>query len=411
RHWDFLLQEMQWMSTDFAQERKWRIRKAKTLSLSVTSYHSKKSTAAMRTLQHEEQARKRFAAKMGRDVKKFWLKVDKLVAHQVKAAEDSRRKASMETQLQFLLQQTEKYASALATTFAMADAMMHDANSQISYDEEEGSDFSEVEEPADDESTIEAEEQFQSKADVAMEVALLQEESTMSIQALRAKYAAIMEEGEEEEEGEDGDDIAWNKDVTPAINLDEKARIQTRGQAEGTESDGDFEMDDIEEPADDESTIEAEEQLQSKADVAMEVQLLQEESTMSIQALRAKYAATMEEEEEGEDMHGTTTLAQAAPVETSRTKRANSKRMSDMAPPTNDANDVWTPVGLERPFLLHHTLHLRAYQATGVAWLLSLAHNRMNGILADEMGLGKTIQTISLLAALATEGYEELHTY
>ncbi|RHY86330.1 hypothetical protein DYB35_010294 [Aphanomyces astaci] len=420
RHWDFLLQEMQWMSTDFAQERKWRIRKAKTLSLSVTSYHGKKSTAAMRTLQHEEQARKRFAAKMGRDVKKFWLKVDKLVAHQVKAAEDSRRKASMETQLQFLLQQTEKYASALATTFAMADAMMHDANSQISYDEEEGSDFSEVEEPADDESTIEAEEQLQSKADVAMEVALLQEESTMSIQALRAKYAAIMEEGEGEEEGEDGDDLAWNKDVTSAINLDEKARIQTRGQAEGTESDGDFEMDDIEEAPDDESTIEAEEQLQSKADVAMEVQLLQEESTMSIQALRAKYAAIMDEEE---DMHGTTTLAQTAPVETSKTKRANSKRISDMAPPTDDANDVWTQVGLERPFLLHHTLHLRAYQATesgmtfelcdvvGVAWLLSLAHNRMNGILADEMGLGKTIQTISLLAALATEGYEELHTY
>ncbi|RQM20178.1 hypothetical protein B5M09_010086 [Aphanomyces astaci] len=402
RHWDFLLQEMQWMSTDFAQERKWRIRKAKTLSLSVTSYHGKKSTAAMRTLQHEEQARKRFAAKMGRDVKKFWLKVDKLVAHQVKAAEDSRRKASMETQLQFLLQQTEKYASALATTFAMADAMMHDANNQISYDEE-GSDFSEVEEPADDESTIEAEEQLQSKADVAMEVALLQEESTMSIQALHAKYAAIMEEGEEEEEGEDGDDLAWNKDVTPAINLDEKTRIQTRGQAEGTESDGDFEMDDIEEAADDESTIEAEEQFQSKADVDMEVQLLQEESTLSIEALRAKYAAIMDEEEE-EDMHGTTTLAQTAPVETSRTKRATSKRMSDMVPLTDDANDVWTQVGLERPFLLHHTLHLRAYQATGVAWLLSLAHNRMNGILADEMGLGKTIQTISLLAALATEG-------
>ncbi|RHZ38719.1 hypothetical protein DYB26_009394 [Aphanomyces astaci] len=376
RHWDFLLQEMQWMSTDFAQERKWRIRKAKTLSLSVTSYHGKKSTAAMRTLQHEEQARKRFAAKMGRDVKKFWLKVDKLVAHQVKAAEDSRRKASMETQLQFLLQQTEKYASALATTFAMDEnmAMMHEANNQISY-EEEGSDFSgdEVEE-ADDESTIEAEEQLQSKADVDMEVALLQEESTLSIEALRAKYAAIMEEGEDGTEAsssrrrEDGDDLAWNKDVTPAINLDEKARIQTRGQAEATESDGDFEMDDIEEAPDDESTIEAEEQLQSKADVDMEVALLQEESTLSIEALRAKYAAIMDSDEEEEgDMHGTTTLAQAAPVETSRTKRANSKSISDMAPPTDDANDVWTPVGLERPFLLHHTLHLRAYQATGTS--------------------------------------------
>ena len=43
---------------------------------------------------------------------------------------------------------------------------------------------------------------------------------------------------------------------------------------------------------------------------------------------------------------------------------------------------------------------LKEYQQRGVAWLLSLYNNRLNGILADEMGLGKTIQTIALITYL-----------
>jgi SNF2 family DNA or RNA helicase len=34
---------------------------------------------------------------------------------------------------------------------------------------------------------------------------------------------------------------------------------------------------------------------------------------------------------------------------------------------------------------------------------VSLYERRLNGILADEMGLGKTIQTIALLAFLASQ--------
>ena len=43
---------------------------------------------------------------------------------------------------------------------------------------------------------------------------------------------------------------------------------------------------------------------------------------------------------------------------------------------------------------------LKEYQLAGLAWMVSLYNNRLNGILADEMGLGKTIQTIALLAHL-----------
>ncbi|CAL6313259.1 unnamed protein product [Bathycoccus prasinos] len=53
------------------------------------------------------------------------------------------------------------------------------------------------------------------------------------------------------------------------------------------------------------------------------------------------------------------------------------------------------------PFLLKHSL--REYQFTGLKWLMQRYSKKINGILADEMGLGKTIQTISLLAQLASE--------
>ena len=53
------------------------------------------------------------------------------------------------------------------------------------------------------------------------------------------------------------------------------------------------------------------------------------------------------------------------------------------------------------PSLLRGTL--REYQHYGLDWLAGLYANGTNGILADEMGLGKTIQTIALLAHLATE--------
>ncbi|KAI9677196.1 MAG: swr1 complex component [Trizodia sp. TS-e1964] len=58
---------------------------------------------------------------------------------------------------------------------------------------------------------------------------------------------------------------------------------------------------------------------------------------------------------------------------------------------------IKTPI----PSLLRGTL--REYQHYGLDWLAGLYLNHTNGILADEMGLGKTIQTIALLAHLATE--------
>ncbi|OQR83195.1 SNF2 family helicase/ATPase and F-box protein [Achlya hypogyna] len=586
RHWDFLLQEMQWMATDFAQERKWRVRKAKTLSVSVVSHHAKKATAAARTSQHEEAHRKRVAAKLGRDVKKFWQQIDKVASYEFQAAEEARRKAEMESQLQFLVAQTEKYAAALATTFALPMTDDSDGDFEMNGDSD-----------VDDETTIAQEEAAQSAEDTTLELRLLDEEASMSIEELRAKYAGDGSDAESDanaDSGNCGEDIDGGEEIAASGPINDASPLS--GEIIESASDGDFEMDGDSE-VDDETTIAQEEAAQSAEDTALELQLLDEEAEMSIDELRAKYAAMADNaasdvdadggSDEGtptgtaqttvgdaadstsdgdfeingdSDVDDETTIAQEeaaqsaedtaheiaqleveanmsveelralyacgsrvdddpmdadadatsgtekpcidAPIDSASdgdfemdsdgevddettiaeeeaaqsaedralelelldeeaemslealqakyaalangdsdhdysevidsdtdacevASEANNTDHNDCEGATDpkdvaDANDatavaspvsapvaesdLWAAVGVVRPYLLHPSLHLRAYQTAGVAWLLSLAHNRMSGILADEMGLGKTIQTISLLAALATEG-------
>ncbi|KAI1372683.1 SNF2 family domain-containing protein [Hypoxylon crocopeplum] len=93
--------------------------------------------------------------------------------------------------------------------------------------------------------------------------------------------------------------------------------------------------------------------------------------------------------------------------------RSQSPRTSDTKPSEVDTASSVVKSGASRstspqyqvprtevPFLLRGTL--REYQHFGLDWLAGLYRNQTNGILADEMGLGKTIQTIALLAHLAS---------
>lgn len=57
-----------------------------------------------------------------------------------------------------------------------------------------------------------------------------------------------------------------------------------------------------------------------------------------------------------------------------------------------------TVAAVRQPSILN--CKMKDYQLRGLAWLVSLYDQGINGILADEMGLGKTLQTISFLAYL-----------
>jgi SNF2 family DNA or RNA helicase len=89
--------------------------------------------------------------------------------------------------------------------------------------------------------------------------------------------------------------------------------------------------------------------------------------------------------------------------EDSEERRARIDRVAaaaSEAQPTGTTLET-TTVTSQVPFLFRG--QLREYQLIGMDWLRHMYEKGLNVVLADEMGLGKTIQTIAVLAWLASE--------
>lgn len=197
---------------------------------------------------------------------------------------------------------------------------------------------------------------------------------------------------------------------------------------------------DEDESADDESTIEAQENLEHArncgADPEDELEVLRRDADVGLEELRRRYAAPPPESErsgassatpsdssDAEDAASDSTatsdaleaLMEEAPggagpeAGASETAEGGSRRVEAAASlaaslqPTGTTLSE-TAVGTPVPRLLRHAL--REYQHVGLHWLATMYARGLNGILADEMGLGKTVQTIALLAHLALERHD-----
>lgn len=113
-HWDYLLEEMVWLSADFAQERKWKKAAAKKCAKMVQKYFLDKELAAERAEKEEEMRLKKIASFMAREVRAFWNSVEKLVHYKINSKHDEKKKKALDQQLSFIVDQTEKYSGMLA---------------------------------------------------------------------------------------------------------------------------------------------------------------------------------------------------------------------------------------------------------------------------------------------------------
>lgn len=238
----------------------------------------------------EEEAKRRLAARIGRDVKKFWTKIDKIISYKVKLQADEMRKAAMDRHLKNLVTQTERYASALAMTFqqeeeqkAPVEEVEAENPKQAGAEDVGASSDSDFELPAnqtememDDESTMEQEEALTNGSEQEQddEMAALQQEGEMSIEELRALYGMVPVEPE-----------------TPV-----EQGSEAEGDAE-VSSDSDFAMNSGDEELDDEESIAIAEKAASKLEVDEEMALLQQEQEMTVEELRAKYARAFQSDE------------------------------------------------------------------------------------------------------------------
>ncbi|XP_067862276.1 E1A-binding protein p400 isoform X3 [Heptranchias perlo] len=93
-HWDYLLEEMQWMAADFAQERRWKMGIAKKLARTVVRHHEEQKLNEERARREEQAKLRRKAASVAREVLHFWCNIEKVVEVKLQLyMEEQRRKA------------------------------------------------------------------------------------------------------------------------------------------------------------------------------------------------------------------------------------------------------------------------------------------------------------------------------
>lgn len=113
-HWDHVLEEMVWLSKDFESERKWKLAQAKRVALRASKGMVDQATREERKLKEEEQRLRKLALNISKDVKKFWMKIEKLVLYKHRTELDEKKKKALDKHLEFLLGQTERYSTMLA---------------------------------------------------------------------------------------------------------------------------------------------------------------------------------------------------------------------------------------------------------------------------------------------------------
>jgi len=349
-HWDYLLEEMVWLSNDFREERKWKQNLAKKTARAIAKYHKSKEGQGKKVIKDEESVRRKQAAAVAREIRRYWSMVEKRVKEKYQAKIEEKRKQEREKHLDYIVGQTEEYSRVLAKDLSTTDNQIPESESTEEKNRLEGHQAAESMELVQDDEFVPPDngdilndddddnDDEESSGDDTLEN--LQKDNEMPIEELLADYAVSEEEAQA---------------IEAELNSSAKVGAEEQGTTENDSK--------VEEQAKDEADSEEEEEEEEHSDLR----------------------SLLDSSSFGDDSNALITKAAAAASE---------------AQPTGFTYST-TKVKTAVPFLLKHTL--REYQHIGLNWLASMYESNLNGILADEMGLGKTIMTISLLAYLACE--------
>eukprot|EP00075_Anas_platyrhynchos_P036840 XP_027326093.1 E1A-binding protein p400-like [Anas platyrhynchos] len=97
-HHDYLLEEMQWMAADFAQERRWKMISAKRLIVSVYRYHEDLTLHKETCKKREEKRLKAIAAFTAREIECFWSSIKQVVDLKLQGELEERRRKIFNSQ-------------------------------------------------------------------------------------------------------------------------------------------------------------------------------------------------------------------------------------------------------------------------------------------------------------------------
>ncbi|XP_039537581.1 E1A-binding protein p400 isoform X3 [Pimephales promelas] len=211
-HWDYLLEEMQWMAADFAQERRWKIAAAKKLVRTCSRYHDEQKKMVEREKREEEMRLRHIASTIARGVDYFWSNIEQVV----------------EIKLRFEIYDKQQKVLGLQKAASKGHCAKPAQSSREKSDKESkgqetgpsrkrksSTSLSDVE-VEDEESTIEEQEATEGTADQKAELADLTKEAEVPLDDLVKQYAGAYAEGfewpqpsiqSEDEDREEADDM------------------------------------------------------------------------------------------------------------------------------------------------------------------------------------------------------------
>ncbi|XP_044303914.1 helicase SRCAP isoform X3 [Varanus komodoensis] len=317
-HWDYLCEEMQWLSADFAQERRWKRGVARKVVRMVIRHHEEQKQKEERAKREEQAKLRRIASSIAKEVKQFWTNVEKVVQFKQQSRLEEKRKKALDLQLDFIVGQTEKYSDLLTqslnetlpvsskTSGSHAGSTASSPPPPSHLTEDEDGDFQPHEE-SDDEETIEVEEQQEGNDSETQqrEIELLKQESELPLEELlQSLPPQVLEnsfsmspcvsssDNDDEEEGDsEEEEELEGKQASKNLKQEKPKPVTQRNKTtwKPDEEDEEFAANE-EEAEDEEETIDAEEKLEGDVDHSKELDDLAKEGELPMEELLQKYA-------------------------------------------------------------------------------------------------------------------------
>ena len=395
-HWDYLLDEAIWLSTDFREEHKWKVHMARRLARAVVAYHVQKDQRMERAAKAESVRIRRLANSLARDVRKFWSQIREIADLRAKQINDLRLQERRHHQLQEVLEEAGHLASALSASYMEESPNLPGSGSVVKAPK--------IPDRKDESPSLRHDSPGVSDSDRDPEISNSEEGDTFEkdFSSGSESYSdgpSLLEDDEatiDIAEEEDVNDPHETKKLEAEASMSVEELLRSRG------IDPDSYRAELEEP-------------QGNANGAVGVPESSGDSEDALETTVPRISGYSVGKDASPDFG---TSSSDLGVASSNSGRTSSGRLTTAADGTPVLDSSSHPTVCESllnrnsrhptdgsqistPGLLRGTL--RSYQLAGVQWLVALYKKNVNGILADEMGLGKTIQTIALLAWLALE--------
>ncbi|VDL84970.1 unnamed protein product [Nippostrongylus brasiliensis] len=110
-HWDFVLEEMKWMATDFRMERQFKRNIARKIASAIQKQKRDTEMEMERSEMRLIREGKRICSSIAKMVRDFWQSVDKVVEHRAQEILESKKRRALDAHMAFIVGEADKLSS------------------------------------------------------------------------------------------------------------------------------------------------------------------------------------------------------------------------------------------------------------------------------------------------------------